>query len=69
MPKARLFVGNYSLNVRFAEPPGGRKFQSLMGICGFQVECLGKQRLEYAFEPGEAAYLEDCDWQAQAMIE
>ena len=69
MPKARLFVGNYSLNVRFAEPPGGRKFQSLMGICGFQVECHGKQRLEYAFEPGEAAYLEDCDWQAQAMIE
>ena len=62
MPKARLFVGSYNLTVRLAEPPGGLKFDQQAGICGFQVECVGKQRLEYAFEPGETAYLEDCEW-------
>ena len=63
MPKVRLFVGSYNLTVRLTEPPGGLKFDQQAGICGFQVECLGKQRLEYPFEPGEAAYLEDCEWQ------
>jgi lipopolysaccharide transport system ATP-binding protein len=66
MPKARLFVGSYNLTVRLTEPPGGLKFDQQAGICGFQVECLGKQRLDYAFEPGEAAYMEDCEWQVLA---
>ncbi len=64
MPKPHLFVGNYSLNVNFSEPPGGVKFEQLKGVCSFQIECVGRQRLDYPFEIGEACFIEDCEWQA-----
>lgn len=62
MEKCRLFLGEYSLNLHFAESPGGKKFQSLTGLCSFRVEAFGVDRVEYGWKRGECVYLEDWDW-------
>jgi ABC-type polysaccharide/polyol phosphate transport system ATPase subunit len=62
MDRSRLFIGDYSLNIYFAESPGGAKFENLVGICAFTVESFGIERSEYSWNRGESVYLEDFTW-------
>jgi lipopolysaccharide transport system ATP-binding protein len=63
IPKLRLYMGRYRLRVFFSEPPGGRSFETVEGICPFEVVMAHNHRL-FAWYPNETAYLEDCSWEA-----
>jgi lipopolysaccharide transport system ATP-binding protein len=62
IPKARLYLGRYTLRLYLSEPPGGCHFQTIENICPFEVVMHGHYR-EYRWEPRTCAYIEDCKWQ------
>ena len=62
IPKLSLNIGNYSLNTYLSEPPGGRMFEALEGVCGFEVEVLGQQTL-FGWRADSCAYLEEFKWE------
>jgi lipopolysaccharide transport system ATP-binding protein len=62
IPKTRLYLGKYTITLYLSEPPGGRLFQMIEGICPFEVVMHSYYR-EYRWEPGTCAYLEDCNWE------
>ncbi len=61
VPKLRLYMGEYTMNVYFTEPPGGEVFQVLEHLCPFEVHMYAKQR-EFDWRPDSCAYLEDASW-------
>jgi lipopolysaccharide transport system ATP-binding protein len=61
IPKLRLYMGTYRLRVFFSEPPGGEAFQTVNGVCPFEVKMKDKSRL-FQWWPNECAYLEECHW-------
>lgn len=61
IPRFRLYMGSYRLRVFFTEPPGGRTFQAVDGICPFDVIMPNNHRL-FQWWPKEAAYIESFDW-------
>jgi lipopolysaccharide transport system ATP-binding protein len=61
IPKLRLYMGDYSLNVYFTGPPGGERFDILERVCPFKVEMFKMQR-EFQFRPDTCAYIEDSEW-------
>lgn len=61
-PKLRLYMGKYTIDVSFAEPPGGKLFQNLEGICPFEVVMYGKSRGDWEWQPYTSIYLEDYSW-------
>jgi len=62
IPKVRLYFGRYMLRVHFSEAAGGKKFQTIDGICPFEVVMYGRHR-EFEWQPGTCFYLEECDWE------
>ena len=66
IPRARLYLGQYTLTVHFAEYSGGRKLQTIEGICPFEVVMYGQYR-EFKWEGGTCTYLEDCHWQVEMI--
>jgi homopolymeric O-antigen transport system ATP-binding protein len=62
IPKVRLYLGRYDLIVHFSERAGGRKLQTIEGVCPFEVVMYGRYR-EFEWLPGTCTYLEECDWQ------
>lgn len=61
IPKLRLYIGRYTINVHFAEGVGGKKFQTIENICPFEVVVYGRSR-DYYWSPGNAKYVEEADW-------
>jgi lipopolysaccharide transport system ATP-binding protein len=61
IPKARLYMGEYSLKVYFTGPPGGDRFDIIEGICPFKVEMYNIYR-EFEFKPNTCAYIEEAEW-------
>ena len=61
IPKLRLYMGQYRLRVFFSEPPGGEAFQTVNGVCPFEVKMKDTSRL-FQWWPNECAYLEECLW-------
>jgi lipopolysaccharide transport system ATP-binding protein len=61
IPKLRLYMGTYRLRVFFSEPPGGEVFQTIGGICPFEVKMKDNSRL-FQWWPNECAYVEECEW-------
>ncbi len=62
IPKVRLYMGFYNLTVHLAERDGGKKFETIEGICPFQVVLYGRQR-EGGWSRDVCAYFEDCEWE------
>jgi lipopolysaccharide transport system ATP-binding protein len=62
IPKLRLYMGHYSLTAYFSERPGGVRFQTLEGICPFEVVMYGRTN-DFGWHPGSCTYIEDSDWQ------
>jgi lipopolysaccharide transport system ATP-binding protein len=60
IPRARLYLGYYTLTVHLAQRCGGRAFEKLSGICPFEM-VIHRDR-EYPWVPGTCTYLEDADW-------
>jgi lipopolysaccharide transport system ATP-binding protein len=61
IPKLRLYPGNYVLKVHFAEQGTKTKFQTIEGICPFEVVVLGEIR-DYYWYPNHATYVEEHVW-------
>lgn len=61
LPRLALNIGGYHLITYFSEPPGGRLFEKLEGVCNFNVEIVGKQTL-FGWRPDACAYLESYEW-------
>ena len=61
IPRLRLYMGAYRLRVFFSEPPGGEMFQTVGGICPFEVKMKDDSRL-FQWWPNECAYVEECEW-------
>jgi lipopolysaccharide transport system ATP-binding protein len=68
VPHLRLYLGRYRLRIFFSEPPGGRQFQTLEGICPFEVIMPNTRRL-FQWWPNECSYLEDCSWEVGLVHE
>ena len=63
IPNSRLYMGRYSLQVYFTEPPGGVVFETLESICPFEVVMYGHSRL-FPWQPDSCTYLEEGTWEA-----
>lgn len=66
IPKLRLYMGHYTLGVHFAERAGGRKFQTIEGICPFEVVFYGRYR-EFEWRQGTCTYLEESNWSVELL--
>lgn len=61
-PKLRLYPGNYSLIVYFAELSSKNHFETLENICPFEVVVLHELR-DYYWIPNHARYVDEHNWQ------
>lgn len=66
IPKLHLYLGNYRLTVHFSEHAGGRKLQTIEGVCPFEVVMYGRNR-EFDWVPGTCNYVEECDWEIEEI--
>ncbi|MGD9613019.1 MAG: ABC transporter ATP-binding protein, partial [Kiritimatiellia bacterium] len=57
LPRLRLYLGNYSLNVWLADWRGNAQLENVRNVCSFEVDMHSHPR-EYAFRAGECSYLE-----------
>jgi lipopolysaccharide transport system ATP-binding protein len=60
----RLNVGRYYLRMYLSEPPGGTVYETLEGVCHFEVVRTDKQTL-WGWRPDACAYHEDYVWSAE----
>jgi lipopolysaccharide transport system ATP-binding protein len=61
IPKVRLYMGKYTLSVHFARGYGTEKFETLTGICPFEVVMFNIER-EYKWVPDVCTYIEETEW-------
>jgi lipopolysaccharide transport system ATP-binding protein len=61
IPSLRLNVGQFYLRTFLSEPPGGNFYETVDGICLFEVARTDKQVL-WGWRPEVCAYHEDCTW-------
>lgn len=66
IPALHLYLVRYTLTAHFAECPGGKKFETLDGVCSFEVVAYGKQR-NYYWQPGSCAYVEQGTWTCERL--
>ena len=64
IPISHLYIGQYSVNVYFAERKGGKLYQHIQNVCPFEVVVEGHVR-DYYWQPGAAAYVEDAAWHVE----
>ena len=65
IPKARLYMGRYTLGVVLADL-GQPLLQVIDEICPFEVVMYGRGR-EFPWMPGTCTYLEECNWQVEQI--
>jgi lipopolysaccharide transport system ATP-binding protein len=61
-PKLRLNVGRFHLRTFLSEPPGGELYESLDGICPFEVVRTDEYPL-WGWRPDVCAYHENWQWE------
>jgi len=64
IPRLSLNVGAHTLNTYLSEPPGGTMFETLEGICPFDVEVLEETSL-WGWRPEFCAYHEHYEWETE----
>lgn len=64
IPKLRLYMGQYTLQIYLSEPPGGDVLESLEGICPFEVVMHGHSR-QFPWRSDACTYLEEAFWEAK----
>ena len=65
LPQIRLNVGSYSLKAYFSEPPGGRVFSVIEGVCPFQVVRTDPSQY-WGWRPDACVYHEAASWTVDA---
>jgi energy-coupling factor transporter ATP-binding protein EcfA2 len=64
-PSLRLNVGQFYLRAHLSEPPGGDLYETIDGVCPFNVVRPNEQVL-WGWRPEVCAYHEQCTWSAIA---
>jgi lipopolysaccharide transport system ATP-binding protein len=62
IPRLALNVGSYTLRTYLTEPPGGTIFETLDGVCPFEVAMLEATTL-WGWRPEACAYHEAYEWE------
>ena len=62
VPRARLFQGEYTVRAYLSDRRTNTMFDALTDICPFEVTMDGVARDDYAWTPGDCAYLESAEW-------
>jgi lipopolysaccharide transport system ATP-binding protein len=60
-PSLRLNVGQFYLRIFLAEPPGGRMYETIDGICLFEIARTDKH-VPWGWRPEACVYHEECAW-------
>lgn len=60
-PELKLYPDEYTLIVHLSDHLTKTKFETLEGICPFEIQVRGELR-EYYWKPREAAYVEESKW-------
>jgi len=63
-PSLKLNVGRYHIRTHLSEPPGMERYQTLDGLCPFDVVRTASTRL-WAWEPAHCVYHEDWNWDVE----
>ncbi len=66
VPNLRLAFGRYTVTAHLGEKEGGAHYETVEGICRFEVVMYGRTRAGWSWEPGACAYFEDCSWSVEA---
>jgi lipopolysaccharide transport system ATP-binding protein len=66
-PALRLNVGRFHLRTFLSEPPGGELYETLEGICPFEV-VRTDQQVMWGWRPEASAYHEEYAWEAKREI-
>jgi lipopolysaccharide transport system ATP-binding protein len=66
IPKLRLYMGTYTMRVHLKEFAGGKEFDSVEGVCPFEVVMYGQDR-EGGWHRGVGTYLEDGSWEVEKL--
>jgi lipopolysaccharide transport system ATP-binding protein len=62
IPSLRLYMGKYTVKCYFSEPPGGKIFEILDGICPFEVVMYETGRSLFQWQSSTCAYIENANW-------
>jgi lipopolysaccharide transport system ATP-binding protein len=62
IPSLLLYMGKYTVKCYFSEPPGGKVFEVLEGICPFEVVMYETERSLFQWYPSACAYIENANW-------
>jgi len=60
-PELRLYPDNYTLILHLSDHSTKEKYQTIEGVCPFEVQVRGELR-EYFWKPNEAVYIDDSKW-------
>jgi lipopolysaccharide transport system ATP-binding protein len=60
-PRLRLFPDKYHLIIHLSDHISRTKYETIEGICPFEVQIRGEVR-EYYWKTNEAAYVDDTEW-------
>jgi len=60
-PRLRLFPDKYNLIIHLSDHITRTKYETIEGICPFEVQIRGEVR-EYYWKTSEAAYVDDTEW-------
>lgn len=66
-PSPQLNVGQYYLRAHLSEPPGGELYESIDGLCPFEIARTDKAVL-WGWRPEACVYHEQCAWTVDANI-
>jgi lipopolysaccharide transport system ATP-binding protein len=61
-PILHLNIGQFYLRTFLSEPPGGKTYESIDGVCLFEVARADKQVL-WGWRPEACVYHEECSWE------
>jgi lipopolysaccharide transport system ATP-binding protein len=64
-PSLRLNVGRFFLRTHLTEPPGGQAYETLHGICSFEVVRTDKT-IVWGWQPDDCTYHEEWSWKVDS---
>lgn len=69
IPKLRLYMGEYTIKVYFADARSNQMIEVVENACPFQVSMFNTFRSEYSWKPDACSYLEESNWAIQSETE
>lgn len=65
IPKLRLYMGDYTLKIYFADARSHQMLEVIENVCPFKVSMFNTIRSEYPWKPDACTYLEESMWEVK----